>query len=172
MAKVNFNKLKKEVIDSAQQGLLKCAFLTKERLKQNVGYTDHSQEDLDRIGNPYAESHPQSLHQPVFKELDGTDQALAGMPVHTKGHGTKPQDQTGQLYNSIAIVKESPNSYAIGADENITDENGTKYVIDVIEGTSLMEARNFPLWTLMELEENKVLEKTMETCIKKGLGNI
>ena len=151
MAKVNFNKLKKEVIDSAQQGLFKCAFLTKERLKQNVGLTDHDIEELAKLGHPYHPDHYRAIHSPEWV-------------VHK---------QSGELYNSIKIVKESQNSYAIGADESIRDpETGAYYVIDVIEGTSKMVARNYPLNTLMELEENKVLEKTMEDYIKKGLDNI
>ena len=161
--KVDFDKLKDTVIDSARRGLIQCADLTKERMKQNVGLTDHSQEDLDRIGNPYAESHPSPLHSPVISQLDGTRQARAGMPVHR---------QTGQLYNSITVRKESEMSYAIGADESIMDADGTKYVTDIIEGTSLMEARNYPLWTLMELEENKVLEKTIDKYIEVGLKRV
>lgn len=163
MAKVNFDKLKDDVIDAARRGLIACAEVTKERMKQNVGYTDHSQEDLDRIGNPYAESHPSPLHSPVFRELDGTHQAKAGMPVHS---------QSGQLYNSISVRKESEMSYAIGADESIMDKNGVQYVVDVIEGTSLMEARNYPLWTLMELQENKILEKTIDKYIEVGLKRV
>jgi hypothetical protein len=156
VATVNLNNIKDRVMKAARLGLNKAALETERHLKDNVGLTDHSQKDLDRLGNPYGFSHPRQIHDP--DEL-----------VHTVGHGTGKQDQTGQLRNSITTVRLSEDKYAIGADPGITDENGVMYLNDVIEGTSLMRARNFPAMTLNELEENNIIFSMIDAEIGKEL---
>lgn len=148
MAKANLKAFGDTVLKHVRAGVRSGAGLVEEKLKQNVGLTDHSQEDLDALGNPYAKRHYQQIHDPA--EL-----------VHT---------QSGKLRNSITVRKEGEDSYAIGADEGLTDERGVHYVIDVIEGNSLMVARDYPSLTMQQIEEEKVLENTIEKSIEGALN--
>lgn len=146
MAKANLNKFQDDIIKAARKGLKKSADHTKERLKENVGLTDHSKAALADLGHPYNPSNYQQIHDPAWL-------------VHR---------QSSKLYNSIKSVKEGPDTYAIGADEDLRDpETGVRYVIDVIEGTSKMVARNYPLETLNELKDNDVIYQAIETELDK-----
>jgi len=151
MAKADLNRFGKDIIKAARNGLKRSSDRTKERLKQNVGLTDHSIDDLFALGNPYSLQDPKALHNPT--------PPIPGILVHK---------QSGELYNSIKIVKENEDSYAIGADEELRDpETGVRYVIDVIEGNSKMLARNYPLFTLNELINNNIIYDTIEAELAK-----
>jgi hypothetical protein len=145
MATVNLRAFKDSIIKAARKGLSNAATETERRLKDNVGLTDHTQEDLDNLGNPYGRRNPQQIHDPDWL-------------VHS---------QTGQLKNSIKVAKENDNTYAIGADPNITDKDGKRYLEDVIEGTRKLRARNFPHFTLQELEENDIIYSIVENELDK-----
>jgi hypothetical protein len=150
MAKADLKGLGKAVLEHARSGLNNAAKFTEQRLKDNVGLTDHDLLELEKLGHPYARRNPTDLHTPNWL-------------IHR---------QSGDLYDSIKIVKESPDRYAIGADENLTNpRTGNKYVISIIEGTSKMVARNYPLETLNELTDSKILveifEKSIESALKK-----
>lgn len=148
MAKANLKEFGNKVLKHVRAGVRSSAGLVQERLKQNVGLTDHSQLDLDDLGNPYAKRDYRPPHQPEYL-------------VHR---------QTSRLYNSISIRREGEDTFAIGADETLTDpQTGERYVISVIEGNSKMVARNYPLETLNELKEEKILEKSIEESIEKAL---
>ncbi len=148
MAKANLKDLGKTVVEHARSGLNNAAKFTEQRLKDNVGLTDHDKVELAKLGHPYAKRSPQDIHTPPWL-------------VHK---------QSGDLFKSIKTVKESPDRYAIGADENLTDpKTGRRYVIDVIEGTSKMIGRNYPAETLNELEENNILNQVIEKSIEAAL---
>jgi len=136
------DKFRDNVIKLARNGLKRSAQRAEERLKQNAGLTDHSLDQLKDAKYPYSKRHPQfGFHKPF--EL-----------LHI---------QSGQLRNSIRIVEQDQNTMAIGVDPSVP------YLTDVIEGTALLYPRNFPLMTLRELEENKVIEKTMESAIEEAI---
>lgn len=150
MAKADLKAFGKQVIEHARSGLNNSAKFTEQRLKDNVGLTDHDLNELAKLGYPYATRNPREIHAPPWL-------------IHK---------QSGALYASIKTVKESPDRYAIGADENLTDpETGVHYVVDVIEGTSKMVGRNYPLETLTEIREanllTQVIEKSIEAALKK-----
>lgn len=146
MAKADLNKFGSDIIKAARRGLQVAAAHTEERLKENVSLTDHSLDALARLGHPYNPDHYTQIHDPAWL-------------VHR---------QSSELYNSIKVVKENDDTYAIGADENIRDpKTGVKYVISVIEGTSKMVARNYPLETLNELIDSGSLYASIENELEK-----
>lgn len=141
--KIPLKGLEDNINNFARIGLNRAAERVKERLEQNAGLTDHSLEELAALGHPYNTNNPDlSIHTPAWL-------------VHTHTH---------KLKDNIKITKEDKDHIAIGVD---TAQVG--YALWVIEGTSKLVPRDFPHHTLKELEDNRVIENTMEAAIQEGI---
>lgn len=132
------DKLQRNVQAAALTGLNKAAERVEERLTQNADLTDHTLDDLARLGHPYSRAHPQKIHDPDFL-------------VHT---------HTGRLRDAIRITRESKDAIAIGV-----DPVQVPYFTDVVEGNTKMIARDFPFGTLVELIDENIIYDQMEAAI-------
>ncbi len=158
--KIPLNKFRKSVEKAAEAGLKNCAVQVLERLYTHTELADHTLLQLADLGHPYAEEGKPRI--PGFHEP-----ALPGEPW-----GTPVHTQSGTLLDSIRMVKVDKSTYAIGADpKKVVSKSGEKYLDKVILGDSLMVGRNFPLLTIMELEEEKVLHSTFEEAVNEGVKN-
>jgi hypothetical protein len=97
-----------------------------EATRENAGLTDHSQEDLDSLGNPYSRRGNKTPPHPDYQ-------------IHI---------QTGLLYQNIEqdiVVLSDRIMVSVGVDENTVP-----YIADLIEGTSVMRPRDFLTETLRQ----------------------
>ena len=139
------DKFRDNVLRLARQGLRVAAVKTEERLKRNTGLTDHSLQQLADAGHPYSAEFPQlKFHTPF--EL-----------IHR---------QPGRLQDNIRIVEENKENIAIGVNPETVP-----YLTDVIKGIpTQLYPRDFPKMTLRELQEEKIIEKTIESAISEGVS--
>ena len=152
------------MLEAARVGLFNAAKATESRLKSNISLDDHNAEDLALLGHPYGFKHPSQIHDPDW--LVHTKPSSPSSDVVYEDTG-KPlfSDQTGRMLSAVRIVMEGDDRYAIGV-----DPAQVPYLIDVIEGTSKMRARNFPQGTLAQLKDEKVIYNTIERELKKELA--
>lgn len=98
--------------------------------RENAGLTDHSQEDLDLLGNPYSrKGGVNSGPHPDYQ-------------VHI---------QTGLLYENIEQeITVTPDRIMVSVG---VDETTVPYISDLIDGTSKMRPRDFLTETLNQNKE-------------------
>jgi len=139
------DKFRDNVLRLTKQGLKRAARRTYERLRQNTGLSDHNLQQLADAGHPYSAEFPQlKFHTPF--EL-----------IH---------HQSGQLQRNIRIIEENDDNIAIGV-----NPEAVPYLRDVIEGIpTQLYPRDFPKLTLRELQEEKIIEKTIESAISEGVN--
>lgn len=123
-----------------QSKLKKAADHLLEKMKEKAGWLDHTLDELEKMGHPYAIRAPHPPHEDAI--------------VH---------HQTRRLYNNIKIRQVNQYAYDVGVDEAYVP-----YIRSVIFGTRFMMPRNFITATVVE-EKNAVkdifqeaLEKSVE----------
>lgn len=123
----NYDTLIRKVEVQIRKNLNKTADAVQKRMIENVSLTDHTMEDLARLGHPYSRRNPRPPHTPPWL-------------VHIR---------SGDLKRSIkrSKIKGSKNpKVLIGADENIAE-----HARKVIFGDSKVMARDFVSGTTTEM---------------------
>lgn len=85
-------------------------------VEENASLTDHSLDELARLGHPYAVRNPQTIHSPEYQ-------------VH---------QQSGRLRDNIETIKVNQFTYDVGV-----DPQAVPYLAAVLFGTRTMVARDF-----------------------------
>lgn len=128
------------VIKEMQKGLEKAANLLYDKMKEKAGLVDHSLEDMEKAGHPYALRDPHPLH---------------------------PRDeihrQSSTLWRNIQIRQVNQYTYRVGV-----DEARVPYVRSVIYGTRYMIPRNFPLTAYLENKDaiNDIFDSSLGDGVK------
>lgn len=120
-----------------QAGLKDAAEHLLTKMKEKAGWLDHTLDELEKLGHPYAIREPHPPHE--------------GDIVHI---------QSRRLYNNIKIRQINQYAYDIGVDEAYVP-----YIRSVIFGTRYMMPRNFITATVNE--EKHALQEIFEDAMKK-----
>lgn len=116
----------KVTIKGARRAVRKIAEALQERVITNATLADHSLDQLEKLGHPYAVRGTQTLHSPNFQ-------------VHA---------QSGRLSENIVMEKVSDDEYIVGV-----DDAKVPYVRHVIRGTQFMIPRDFITGSFKEIEK-------------------
>ncbi len=135
-----FDDLSKRIKKAMEDALQESADILEARIVENATLTDHSLEDLEKLGHPYAKRDPQKIHSPEYQ-------------VHV---------QDGDLAASIGQVKVGPGKINVGV-----DESKAPHVQHVIQGTSTMIARDFVTGSFNEVRDD--IRATMRKAIRKAI---
>lgn len=103
------------------------------RIEKNISSTDHTLEDLRKMGHPYAGRDPNPPHKPEYIVHTQSGELLQGL-----FSGIKPASITGGELEAAAFA-------------GISDE--VEHATYVIFGTSKMIPRNFLIGSLGEVQE-------------------
>lgn len=120
--------------------LKKSSKLLEDRIKKNASETDHTLNDLEKLGHPYSAAHPKALHDPNYL-------------VHR---------QSGTLLDAISTKIINQFITLVGVDEDVAP-----YVVHVIFGTKYMIARDFVTESLNEIQND--LRDIIEDELNKNL---
>ena len=125
------NKFEKQLYKRAVKAVTHTANVLKRKVVKNVSLIDHTQQDLNAMGNPYALARPSNPHIPKYS-------------VHK---------QTGTLVDCIFKKVEIHQKMGVLGGDIIhgivgADETKCSYVRHVIMGTEKMVSRDFLTGTL------------------------
>lgn len=143
MARKVLEKFEKVTIKGAKKAVRKTANLLREKMVENASLTDHSLDELEKLGHPYAVRSPQGLHNPDFQ-------------LHM---------QSGKLSDNIEMAEVSDKEYFVGV-----DEAKVPYIRHVLRGTQFMIARDFITGSLNEIR--KKLNEVFARGLKIAVGSV
>jgi len=133
----------KVTLMGAKEAVKKTAKLLRDRMVENAGLTDHTLDELEKLGHPFAIRRPQTLHNPNFQ-------------IHK---------QSGRLVDNIEMVKVSDTQYAVGV-----DEEKVPYIRHVVRGTQFMIARDFITGSFRQIQ--KKLNKVFAIDVAKAVRGV
>jgi HK97 gp10 family phage protein len=133
-------RLQEAVTQRINKSVEEMAELLKQRIEKNASLTDHSLDELEKLGHPYAVRNTGRLHNLNYQ-------------VHK---------QSGKLVDNIFLRKKGARTYVVGV-----DESQVPYVGHVINGTRYMVPRDFVGKSLKEL--NKELKEKIEADLKESV---
>jgi len=141
MARKVLEKFEKVTIKGAKKAVRKTANLLKEKMIENASLTDHSLDELEKLGHPYAVRSPQGLHSPDFQ-------------LHA---------QSGNLRDNIEMREVSDKEYFVGV-----DGANVPYIRHVLRGTQFMIARDFITGSINQIRKklNKVFARDLKVAVQ------
>lgn len=123
----------------AAKALKRAMKMVEARMKQNASETDHSLEDLRKLGHPYSAAHPKSIHDPDYL-------------IHS---------QNGDLERAITSKQVNQYRAVVGV-----DDNAAPHAVHVIFGTKHMVARDFVTNSANEIKD-EIMEVFEEEIAKE-----
>lgn len=138
--KTPISKLARRMTKQVRGALKEASTIVAAKVRENASLTDHTLDQLEALGHPYAVRAPQGLHKPGFK-------------VH---------EQSGRLVSNVEVKKKGDLNFVIGV-----DENKVPYVPFVIFGTRTLVARDFITGSLNQVK--KEITKIVNAAVRKAV---
>jgi len=116
-------------------------------VQRNATLTDHSLDDLAKLGHPYNIRSSVSIHSPSYL-------------VH---------QQSGRLSGALKLVRVNQYSFNIGI-----EESAVPYLLAVVYGTRYMVGRDFIRGSLLDLDDDlrNVFSKALSLGVQQGPINV
>lgn len=138
--KTPISKLARRMTKQVRGALKEASTIVVAKVRENASLTDHSLDELEALGHPYAVRAPRNIHRPGFK-------------VH---------EQSGRLVSNVEVKQKGDLNFAIGV-----DEAKVPYVPFVIFGTRTLVARDFITGSLNQVKTE--ITKIVNTAVKKAI---